>query len=62
MERMDRARVPPFSTFDTAGLTSLEQLVGQTDDEIFSFPHSTSDEGKTPVLVLPVQESEEQGN
>ena len=49
-------RIPIISVSKTPGLTSMEQVVDSTGNEIFSFQDSTSKTEKILVVIYPSYE------
>jgi uncharacterized membrane protein len=52
-------RIPIISVSKTPGLTSIEQIVDTTGNEIFSFKDSTSKTEEILVVVYPLYERQE---
>ena len=52
-------RIPIISVSKTPGLTSIEQVVDTTGNEIFSFKDSTSKTEEILVVVYPLYERQE---
>ncbi len=53
-------KMPAMSVSQTEGLTSIEQLVDSTSNEVFSFRDGTSEIGKISMTLPPSHEEQEQ--
>lgn len=52
-------RIPIISVSKTPGLTSIEQLVDSSSNEIFSFQDSTSKTEEILVVIYPLYKRQE---
>ena len=60
VEEKPSEKMPTMSVSQTEGLTSIEQLVDSTSNEVFSFRDGTSEIGKTSMTLPPFLEEQEQ--
>lgn len=60
VEEKPSEKTPTMSVSQTEGLTSIEQLVDSTSNEVFSFRDGTSEIGKTSMTLPPFHEEQEQ--
>ena len=59
MPKDELREMPVMPRSETPGLTSMEQLVDTTSNEIFSFQSSTSEMEKPTIILRPFHEKEE---
>lgn len=60
IEEKSNVKIPTISVSQTGGLTSIEQLVDSTSNEIFSFEDSTSEIEEISIVFPPSYEKHEQ--